>query len=124
LIKALVEKSLTLAKGQDKQSEATLVKSERLIELEAKLEAIEKVPGFDPDLESFKQKLRQKIEAEKSPDFLNSVANSTAEEIIRVGNNLAFWHTLTNDEKVDVYLKLVFKIFICHGRVESVILKL
>jgi hypothetical protein len=37
------------------------------------------------------------------------LTNQTVEEIIRRGNNLAFWQTLLNEEKVAVYHRLVHK---------------
>jgi hypothetical protein len=93
------------------------------LELEAKLAAAQRIPGFDPDVEQLKEKLQQQIEEEANSSSYNLVANQTAEEIIGGGNNLTFWHTLSNDEKVNIFPRLVSKIFIRNGEVESVLFK-
>jgi DNA invertase Pin-like site-specific DNA recombinase len=123
LIKNLVQRSKLLAEDGDPFSANTLSKSDRLLELEAKLAAAQKIPGFDPDVEQFKEKLQQQIEEEANSSSYNLVANQTAEEIIGGGNNLTFWHTLSNDEKVNIFPRLVSKIFIRDGEVESVLFK-
>ncbi len=123
LIKNLVKHSKILS-GYGNQLEAnTLLKSDRLLELEAKLAATENIPGFDPDVEFLKEKLRRQIEEEANSYSYNPRVSKTAEEIIRDGNNLTFWHTLSNDEKVNIFPRLVSKIFIRNGDVESVIFK-
>jgi hypothetical protein len=123
LIQNLVRHSKLITEDGDQIEANTLLKSGRLLELEAKLAAAEKFPGFDPDVEQLKQKLRQQIEEEVRSTAYNPVASQTAESIIRGGNNLMFWHTLSNDEKVNLFPRLVSKIFIRNGEVESVIFK-
>ncbi len=93
-------------------------------QLEARLEALEKIPGFDPDLESLKAKTRQQITEEINPFLSESLASKTAEEIIRAGNNLAIWHTLSNDDKFKIYRKIIQRITIHNGEVKSVVLKI
>ena len=124
LIKTLVQTSATLEQESNIQHLASPEKSEKLKQLEARLEALEKIPGFDPDLESLKAKTRQQITEEVNPFLSESLASKTAEEIIRAGNNLAIWHTLGNDDKVKIYHKIVQRITIHNGEVKSVVLKI
>jgi hypothetical protein len=98
--------------------------SERVLKLQEKLKWLEENSDDEPELEKYKKKLRQQIEEEFNSSASSSVKNRTAEEIIRFGNNLPFWQTLSNDDKVDVYPRLISKIFICKGEVESVVFKL
>ncbi|MEG3876693.1 fdxN element excision recombinase XisF [Microcoleus sp. herbarium7] len=123
LIQNLVKQSKLLAENGDQLSVNTLPKSDRLQELEAKLAAMEKIPGFDPEIELLKEKFRQQIEEEVHSSAYNPLTNQTTEEIIRGGNNLTFWHTLSNDEKVNIFPRLVSKIFIRNGEVESIVFK-
>jgi hypothetical protein len=92
-----------------------------LIELEEQLKVAESFPGFNINNEKLKTELRQQITDEISLSC--SFANQTVEEIIRTGNNLSFWHTLSNEEKVAVYHRIVHKIFIRNGQVDSILLK-
>jgi hypothetical protein len=124
LIKTLVQTSATLSQESNTQRLTSPEKSEKLKQLEARLEALEKIPGFDPDLESLKAKTRQQITEEINPFLSESLASKTAEEIIRAGNNLAIWHTLGNDDKVKIYRKIVQRITIYNGEVKSVVLKI
>ncbi|MBD2023816.1 recombinase family protein [Leptolyngbya sp. FACHB-711] len=122
LIEALVEKSHRLNQEESSTEETPLARSEALARLEARLEWLEQSPGFDPEIESLKQKTRQEIEEEKNP-FLSKdkVFDSSVEDLIRAGNNLAIWHLLNNDEKVEIYCKLVHRIYIQDGKVVSVV---
>lgn len=124
LIKTLVQRSATLAQSSDPQKPVSQEKSEKLKKLESRLAALEKIQDFDPDLENFKDKTRQQIAEEINPFVSDSLLNKTAEELIRAGNNLAIWYTLSNDDKVKIYHKLVQRITIRNGEVESVILKI
>jgi vacuolar-type H+-ATPase subunit I/STV1 len=124
LIKTLVETSATLVQESNAQRLSSPEKSEKLKQLEARLEALEKIPDFDPDLESLKAKTRQQIAEEVNPFLSESIASKTAEELIRAGNNLAIWHTLTNDDKFKIYRKIIQRITIHNGEVKSVILKI
>lgn len=122
LIQTLVQRSITIAQGSDQQQPIVPEKSEKLQKLEERLAALEKIPDFDPDLEKIKAKTRQLIAEELNPFASDSVANKTVSELIVAGNNLAIWHSLSNDEKVLIYHKLVRRITIRNGGVESVIL--
>jgi DNA invertase Pin-like site-specific DNA recombinase len=124
LIKILVQRSATLAQSSDPQKPVSQEKSEKLKKLESRLAALEKIQDFDPDLENLKDKTRQQIAEEINPFVSDSLLNKTAEELIRAGNNLAIWHMLSNDDKVKIYHKLVQRITIHNGEVESVILKI
>lgn len=124
LIKTLVQTSATLGQESNAQRLAVPEKSEKLKQLEARLEALEKIPGFDPDLESLKAKTRQQITEEINPFLSDSIASKTAEEIILAGNNLAVWHTLSNDDKFKIYRKIIQRITIHNGEVKSVVLKI
>ncbi|MEH2248164.1 hypothetical protein [Nostoc sp.] len=79
------------------------------------------IKDSDPDLEKFKQKLRQQIASAVNSSSEDYLSNCTASEILRAGNNLAFWHTLSNDEKVGIFPRLVDQIFIDDGEVKSVV---
>lgn len=121
LLKFLVQKSWELRSELAKDGELEPRKSDRLIELEEQLKVAESFPGFNINNEKLKTELRQQITDEINLSC--SLANQTVEEIIRTGNNLSFWHTLSNEEKVAVYHRIVQKIFIRHGQVDSILLK-
>ncbi|MBD2127489.1 recombinase family protein [Microcoleus sp. ZQ-A2] len=123
LIKTLVQTATNLVQESNQKRLVSPEKSDKLKQLEARLEALEKIPGFDPDLESLKAKTRQQIAEEVNPFLSESLASKTAEEIIRAGNNLAIWHTLGNDDKVKIYRKIVQRITIHNGEVKSIVLK-
>lgn len=122
LIEALVEKSRSLNQAEITSDGAPPVQSEALARLEEQLKALEQVPGLHPDIEGLKCKLRQQIEQEKNP-FISEdkVLDTSVEDLIRTGNNLGIWHLLNNDEKVEVYRKLVHKIYIRDGKVSSIV---
>lgn len=109
LIKTLVQCSQALT-SESEQSPIPQEKSEKLKELESRLDALEKIPGFDPDLENLKDKIRQQIAEEINPFISDSIVNKSTEEIIRAGNNLAIWHTLSPDDKVKIFQQIVYKI--------------
>jgi hypothetical protein len=87
------------------------------------LSKLEAIADFDPDLELLKQKTRQQIQEELNPFAHNVLDTKTAQEIIQAGNNLLIWYTLSTDEKVDVYQKIVQRITVCNSEVKSVVLK-
>ncbi|MBD2074320.1 recombinase family protein [Phormidium sp. FACHB-592] len=122
LIEALVEKSQSLNRNDLTHADALPAKSEALSHLEAQLEGLEKLPGYNPDIDELKTKLRQQIEEEKNP-FISpeKIFDNSVEALIRAGNNLAIWHLLTNDDKVEIYRKLVKKIYIRDGKVVSIV---
>jgi len=122
LIEALVEKSHRLNQVEDTSEDTIPAHSEKLTQLETKLAWLEQSPGFDLEVEDLKQKTRKEIEEEKNP-FLSpdKVFDSSVDDLIRMGNNLAIWHLLSHDEKVEIYRKLVHKIYIRGGKVASVV---
>lgn len=125
LINTLVQRSYMLAnESLDKQPSIEQEKSENLKLLESRLEALEQIPGFDPDIEKVKDKVRQQIAEEINPFISDVVTQRTTEEIIIAGNNLAIWHTLSPDNKVKIYHQIVQKILIYNGQIESVTLKI
>ncbi|MTJ52651.1 resolvase [Anabaena sp. UHCC 0253] len=124
LINTLVERSHVLASESDTIPNLNQEKSENLKALESRLEALEQIPGFDPDLEKIKDKTRQQIAEEINPFLYDAIAQKTTEEIIIAGNNLAIWYTLSSDDKVKIYHQIVQRILIRNGEVESVILKI
>jgi DNA invertase Pin-like site-specific DNA recombinase len=106
---------------EEEELSVELIKSTRLSELEAQLEAAKQFPGFNINNEKLKEELQKQIEYELNLSHFFS--NQTIEEIIRAGNTLTFWYTLPNDEKVTVYHRLVHRIFILDGEVNTIILK-
>ena len=125
LIKKLLEAATTI----QVEPETPVTKKEpepnpRLRSLQEKLEALEKVSTFDPDIEAIKAKTLQEIEKLLNPFATKDFENQTAAEIIQAGNNLAIWHTLSNDEKVKIFPLLVERITVRSGVVESIELKL
>lgn len=123
LIQTLVQRSQTFT-GEPEQSLIPQEKSEKLKELESRLDALEKIPGFDPDLENLKAKVRQQIEEEINPFISGSLLNKSTEEIIRAGNNLAIWHTLSPDDKVTIFQQIVHRIAVQNREVKEVTLKI
>lgn len=121
LVKFLVQKSWELRSELGKGEELEPHKSDRLIELEEQLKVAESFPGFNINNEKLKEGVRQEITDEINLTGL--LTNKSVEEIIRTGTNLSFWHTLSDEEKVEVYHKIVQKIFIGQGQVNSILLK-
>ena len=121
LIKYLVKTSRSLRQSIDEPGSVDSLESNRLSELKAQLEAANNFPGFNINNEKLKKELLQQIEEEINS--FHSLINQTVEEIIRRGNNLIFWQTLPNEEKVAVYHRLVHKIFLRAGEVTSILLK-
>ncbi|HEY9627245.1 MAG TPA: fdxN element excision recombinase XisF [Coleofasciculaceae cyanobacterium] len=122
LIEALVEKSHSLNQEESMPNTILPVYSEALVRLEEQLAGLERISGFNPAIEELKHKLQQQIEEEKNP-FLSEdkMFDSSVEDLIRAGNNLAIWHLLDNDEKVEIYGRLVHKIYIQDGKIVSVV---
>lgn len=67
LITTLLEKSLELSKQSVSSEPIPKEKSERLLKLEAKLQTLEQIEDFDPELEKLKAKTRQEIAEEINP---------------------------------------------------------
>lgn len=123
LIQTLVKRSQTLT-SKSEQSPRPQEKSEKLKELESRLDALEKIPGFDPDLENLKNKIRQQIAEEINPFISDSLLTKGTEDIIQAGNNLAIWYTLSPDDKVKIFQQIVYKITVQNGEVKEVILRI
>ncbi len=125
LINYLMKTSRLIRQKAKEEEEEELsvepIKSTRLSELEAQLEAAKQFPGFNINNEKLKEELQKQIEDELNLSRFPS--NQTMEQIIRAGITLTFWYTLPNDEKVAVYHRLVHRIFIRDGEVNSIILK-
>ena len=124
VIQHLLERSKELNAQPEEADHAdkTPKQSRRLLDLEEQLSALEKYPSFNPDVEVIKENIRQQIQEEINP-FMNANYDSKeVEELIRAGNNLGIWQTLTNDEKTKLYQHLIHKIIIHNGEVEKVIL--
>jgi site-specific DNA recombinase len=123
LIKYLVKTSRSLHQdiGGNNQWSVAPLESNRLSELKAQLEAAKNFPGFNINNEKLKQELQQQIEEETNS--FSSLTNKTVEELIRRGNNLLLWQTLSNEDKVAIYHRLVHKIFLHQGEVTSILLK-
>jgi DNA invertase Pin-like site-specific DNA recombinase len=120
LIKYLVQQSRIGRQNSERAEKFGSLKSDRLQELELQLQAAESFPGFNPKNEELKKELRQQIEEEMNS--LSSLGNKTVKEIILMGSNLNFWYTLSNEDKVAVYHRLIHKIFLRDGEVSSILL--
>ncbi len=121
LITVLLEKSQNLSQGNDNATEIVPFKTERLQKLEAQLVFLEQFPGFNPSAEELKAELERQIQEETNFFQSKHLEDKTVEEIIQVGNNLGLWRILSNNEKVQIYRRIVHKIFILDGRIESII---
>jgi DNA invertase Pin-like site-specific DNA recombinase len=111
LITALLEKSQNLNQSNENAAEIVPFKTERLQKLEAQLAFLEQFPGFNPGAEELKAELQRQIEEETNFFESKHLEDKTVEEIIRAGNNLGIWRTLSNNEKVQIYRRLVHRIF-------------
>lgn len=120
VIKHLVNQSHLLRQNYDGSKKRNIEKSERIKELEIQLKAAEKFPGFNIKNEELKSELRQQIEEELNS--LKLLPNKTVKEIIFIGSNLNFWHTLSNEDKVAVYHRIIHKVFLRDGEVSSILL--
>ena len=90
----LIKKLLEAATTSQVEPETPVLKKEpepnpRLRSLQEKLETLEKVSTFDPDIEAIKDKTLQEIEKLLNPFATKDFENQTANEIIQAGNNLA-----------------------------------
>jgi site-specific DNA recombinase len=72
-------------------------------------------------IEVAKQQLDKEIAEEERRE--RSALDKTAAELIFNGNNLLFWQTLSNDDKVSVYSKVVDRIYIHDGEVVQINLR-
>ncbi|MBD2473066.1 fdxN element excision recombinase XisF [Nostoc sp. FACHB-145] len=123
LITTLLEKSQNLSQGLADGSDEAAFKSERLQKLEAQLAYLKEFPGFNPSAEEFKAELERQIEEETNFFQSQRLEDKTVEEIIHAGNNLGIWRTLSSNDKVSIYRRIVQRIFIRNGQVESIMFK-
>lgn len=123
LIKHFLEQSRTIVVDSDDLDRAPDYRTKRLEELESELSVLEKFDRQDPALEQLKETIRQQIQDEMNPFSRRALERKTAQEIIQAGNNLAVWNLLTSDVKVDVIPKLLERITVAHGQVQSIVLK-
>ncbi|MBD2207554.1 recombinase family protein [Calothrix sp. FACHB-1219] len=121
LITALLEKSHSLSQDNKETIDVVPFKTERLQKLEAQLAFFEQFPGFNPGAEELKAQLKRQIEEETNFFESKQLEDKTVEEIIQVGNNLGIWRSLSNNEKVQIYRRIVHRIFIRDGQIESII---
>ncbi|BAY61185.1 resolvase [Calothrix brevissima NIES-22] len=121
LITALLEKSHSLSQDNKETTDVVPFKTERLQKLEAQLTFLEQFPGFNPGAEELKAQLQRQIEEETNFFESKQLEDKTVEEIIQVGNNLGIWRSLSNNEKVQIYRRIVHRIFIRDGQIESII---
>ncbi|WOD37274.1 fdxN element excision recombinase XisF [Nodosilinea sp. E11] len=125
LIDDLLKQSQTLNKpdlnGRQSDDTPTAVPyNAKLDRLEEKLAKLDSFDGFDTYIEASKEETRKQIEQEKQPLSKENLPNKTAEEIILAGNNLLLWHTFSHDEKVEIYPRLIDRILVSNGKVNSV----
>lgn len=115
---ALNQPSLNEVKS-DSQPSSTPYNA-KLIKLEEKLSRLDSIDGFDTFIEAAKEETRKQIGKERQPLSKDNLPNKTIEEIILAGNNLLLWHTLSPDEKVEIYPHLIDRILVSNGEVKSV----
>lgn len=121
LIAALTEKSQNLNHNHENKNEIGTFKTERLQQLESQLVFLEQFPGFNPDAEKLKTELKRQIEEETNFFKSKKLEDKTVEEIISAGNNLGIWQTLDSKDKIDIYRRLVRRIFVADGKVKSIV---
>ncbi len=123
LITRLLEKSQNLSHRNTNDSDEASFKTERLQKLEGQLAFLKEFPGFNPSAEELKAELERQIEEETNFFQSQHLQDKTVEEIIHAGNNLGIWQTLSSNDKVSIYRRIVQRIFIRNGQVESIIFK-
>lgn len=94
-------------------------------ELRSRLEALNKIAGYDADIEAAKEKLRFRIEEKQySLSLQNQQQNTSSEKLLSTFLEKDYWHTLMDQEKQAIYRALVEKVIVKFGAVEEVILNL
>jgi len=84
-------------------------------------EELELIENPHHSIEVAKQQLDKEIAEEERRE--RSALDKTAAELIFNGDNLMFWQTLSNDDKVSVYSKVVDRIYIHDGEVVQINLR-
>jgi site-specific DNA recombinase len=82
----------------------------RLSQLKAQRAALDEIPGSHHLIEATKKQLDDEIREEEA--YNNYFIDREAAEIIFAGSNLAFWQSLSSDDKVIIYSKVVRRIYI------------
>lgn len=97
--------------------------SERLQKLQVQLRYLEDSPYSSANLEAEKVSVLEQIEEEKQQ--LNSILNKSAGEIIFEGYRVNFWDTLSDQNKVEIYPRIVQRLYLNRaGELEQVNLKM
>jgi hypothetical protein len=91
--------------------------SERLEDLEKRLTYLEGYPGHSANVEEEKASVREQIEEEQQQ--LSSILNKSTGEIIFAGHRLNFWDTLPEAHKVEIYPRIVNRLFIQDGQLKQ-----
>ncbi len=120
LVKELLKTSTKLDLNEQPSEPGAFFPSHKLLELQNTLKTLEQITYFDSNVEELKQKILQQIAEEENPFSTDALERKTGAEIIRAGNNLLIWYSLSNDEKAKVYRRLVNRITIFQGQVQSI----
>ncbi|MGD1904773.1 MAG: recombinase family protein [Leptolyngbyaceae cyanobacterium] len=96
--------------------------SERLEGLKKQLDYLEKYPLYNPTIAAEKESIQNQIEEEEKQ--LNSVLRKSAGEIIYEGDRLVFWDTLPEHYKVDIYPRIIERLFVQNGHLKQANFKL
>ena len=127
LIEVLLQQSSTPTPVAPPQQKNTIQSNPllqvKLKSLEDKLEKLEAIEGYDINIENAKTETRKQIEQVKKPFEPDNLKGKTVKELIGTGNSLLLWHSLSSDEKVEIYPRLIEHITIDQGQVVSVVLK-
>jgi len=123
LINAILEKARKFNQETESTTDGTPFKTERSQKLEAQLTFLEEFPGFNPMAEQLKAELQQQIREERNFFQSKQLGDKTVEEIIQAGSSLGVWQTLSGKEKVQIYSRIIHRIFLRNGQVESIIFK-
>ena len=123
LINTILEKARKLNQETESTTDSTPFKTERLQKLEAQLTFLEEFPGFNPMAKQLKAGLQQQIREERNFFQSKQLGDKTVEEIIQAGSSLGVWQTLSGKEKTQIYGRIIHRIFLRNGQVDSVIFK-
>lgn len=123
LIEAIVQEAKVLNQGKETRQPVAPFKTERLKKLEEQLGFLEQFPGFNPVAQACRGDIQRQIQEEQNFYQWQELEERTVEEIIQLGSSMSVWHTLSGKEKSQIYRRIVHRIFLRNGRVESVIFK-
>lgn len=95
-----------------------------LQQLKAQLQGLEQIPGYNPSLETAKRELRSQIENLRHNTRAQAQTHSTDRDLLlEITRDPSFWRTLPDPEKQQIYRRLVDRVTVKAGQVESVSLK-